>query len=50
MGGGAYPNERRAVAKANNVGEILRVQCGEDEVGRRKSEPTAYRAIFGRLG
>ena len=39
VGGDAHPNERRA----------LRVQCGEDGVGRRKSGPTAYRATSGRL-
>ena len=29
--------------------KILRVQCGEDGVGRRKSGTTAYRATSGRL-
>ena len=29
--------------------ETLRVQCGEDGVGRRKSGPLAYRATSGRL-
>ena len=29
--------------------ESLRVQCGEDGVGSRKSGPIAYRATFGRL-
>ena len=30
-------------------GKTLRVQSGEDGVGRRKSGPIAYRATFGRL-
>ena len=29
--------------------ESLRVQCGEDRVGRKKSGPTVYRATSGRL-
>ena len=35
MGGSAHPNERRAAAK-RVVFEILRVQCGEDGVGRKR--------------
>ena len=44
MGGGSHPNERRAAAKANHVRKTLRVQCGEDGAGRRKSGSIAYRA------
>ena len=49
MGGDAHPNERRAAAKANRVRKNLRVQYGEDGVGRRVSGPIAYRATSGRL-
>ena len=28
---------------------VLRAQCGEDGVGRRKNGPTVYRATSGRL-
>ena len=35
--------------KPNTRTETLRAQCGEDGVGRRKSGPTVYRAISGRL-
>ena len=28
---------------------VLRAQCGENVVGRRKSGPTVYRATSGRL-
>ena len=46
VGGDAPPDERRAVAQANHV---RKQQCGEDEVGRRKSGPTVYRATSERL-
>ena len=49
MGGDAPPNERRAAAEANSVLGTLRVQYGEDGVGRRKSGPIASRATSGRL-
>ena len=34
---------------SESCSETLRVQCGEDGVGRRKSGPIAYRATSGRL-
>ena len=52
MGGGAHPNERRAAAEANRARKpclALRVQCGEGGMGRRNSEPIAYRATSGPL-
>ena len=33
----------------NNNNNALRMQCGEDGVGSKKSGPIAYRATSGRL-
>ena len=48
MGGGAYPNERRAAAKANRVRK-LEGAVRRGLVGRRKNGPIGYRATSGRL-
>ena len=40
MGGGAHPNEQRATAQpSESCSETLRVEFGDDGVGRRKSGP-----------
>ena len=47
VGENARPNKWRA--DAESCSETLRLQCGEDGVGKRKIGPIAYRAISGRL-
>ena len=48
MSGGAHPNERRTVAKANHIGKTWGSSA---ERARRegKSEPITYRATSGHL-
>ena len=50
VGGDAPANERRAArCRSESFSETLRVQYGEDGVGRRKSGPIASRVTSGRL-